>query len=297
MKKLLSLLAATGLVATSGSVAVACNKKTDDKSATTKKDLATITGDSLKLAPEANDQAAAEKAVIDQIKAKLTVTVVKTTDVVFSDFKAAESSDKAGSIVVTAAEKSTLVTGKATFALTFKAAESSSVKKLDDITPKELAPDDQTVEKAKAAATAAIVAYASGAKETTDYVFGDFKAAESSDKAGSLVVTAASDSKLLSGTVTFSLKFKAAESSSVKKLDDITPKELAPDDQTVEKAKAAATAAIVAYASGAKETTDYVFGDFKAAESSDKAGSLVVTAGSGSKLLSGKITFILKFKG
>ncbi|AOG60960.1 hypothetical protein SHELI_v1c10130 [Spiroplasma helicoides] len=126
MKKLLSLLAATGLVATSGSVAVACNKKADDKgTATTKKDLSTITGDSLKLAPDANDEAAAKKAVISQIKAKLTVTVVETTDVAFSDFKAAESSDKPGSIVVTAAEKSTLVTGKATFALTFKAAEAA----------------------------------------------------------------------------------------------------------------------------------------------------------------------------
>ncbi|AOG60976.1 hypothetical protein SHELI_v1c10290 [Spiroplasma helicoides] len=42
MKKLLSLLAATGLVATSGSVAIACNKNKDADSSTEKKDLSVL---------------------------------------------------------------------------------------------------------------------------------------------------------------------------------------------------------------------------------------------------------------
>ncbi|AOG60952.1 hypothetical protein SHELI_v1c10050 [Spiroplasma helicoides] len=128
MKKLLSLLAATGLVATSGSVAVACNKKADDKAAATTKDLSTITGDSLKLAPTANDQAAAETAAIARIKEKLSVDVVKGTDFTIGekDFTAATSS-AAGSLKVTAKTGSTKLTeGKTvTFSLTYKAAEAA----------------------------------------------------------------------------------------------------------------------------------------------------------------------------
>ncbi|AOG60957.1 hypothetical protein SHELI_v1c10100 [Spiroplasma helicoides] len=134
MKKLLSLLAATGLVATSGSVAVACNKKADDKATTsTKKDLTKIGEANLKLAPNANDEAAAKSAVIDQIKAKLSVTVVEKTDITFSDFVKAESSSKAGSIKVTAVESSTLITGSATFSLTFKEAQASTKTQLNKV--------------------------------------------------------------------------------------------------------------------------------------------------------------------
>uniref|UniRef100_UPI0018DD8A4A hypothetical protein n=1 Tax=Spiroplasma helicoides TaxID=216938 RepID=UPI0018DD8A4A len=52
---MLSLLAATGLVASSSSVAVAFNKKANDTTSTTKKDLSTIVKD-LKLWQGAGDK-------------------------------------------------------------------------------------------------------------------------------------------------------------------------------------------------------------------------------------------------
>ncbi|QGS51419.1 lipoprotein [Spiroplasma tabanidicola] len=124
MKKLLSLLGAMGMVATSSSVAVACNNGTSVK------DLSTIKTADLTVAPTANDEAAAKKAVLAQINAKLSVKAVETTDVVFSKFSQATSAEKAGSIVATAAEKSTLVKGTTTFVLTFKSAEASSKTEL-----------------------------------------------------------------------------------------------------------------------------------------------------------------------
>ncbi|AKU80211.1 lipoprotein [Spiroplasma turonicum] len=121
MKKLLGILAATGLVATTGATVVSCGDKKADESSV--KALGDIKGTDLTLAPSANDEAAAKTAAIAKIKSKLSVTVVEKTDVTFSDFKAAESAEKAGSIKVTAVESSKLVSGNVTFTLTFKAAE------------------------------------------------------------------------------------------------------------------------------------------------------------------------------
>ncbi|AOG60954.1 hypothetical protein SHELI_v1c10070 [Spiroplasma helicoides] len=132
MKKLLSLLAATGLVATSSSVAVACNKKADDKkteeTTTTIKDLSTLSGDKLNITPEDDTQDKAEEAVIAQIKKELGVDVVKATDVTFDGFKKAEK-ETDGSIKVTAASTSKLVKGTVTFVLKQKAAEPEEAKK------------------------------------------------------------------------------------------------------------------------------------------------------------------------
>ncbi|AOG60945.1 hypothetical protein SHELI_v1c09980 [Spiroplasma helicoides] len=120
MKKLLSVLAATGLVASSSSVAVACNKKADDTAASTLKDLSKIAAADLKLSPSANTEAAAKTAVIAQIKEKLKVTVVENTDVKFSGFSAATAADKAGKITVESVSTSKLVTGKVEFSLVWK---------------------------------------------------------------------------------------------------------------------------------------------------------------------------------
>ncbi|AOG60953.1 hypothetical protein SHELI_v1c10060 [Spiroplasma helicoides] len=139
MKKLLSLLAATGLVATSGSVAVACNKKAVDTASTASTDLSTIKGADLTVKPSDNTEAAAKTAVLAQIKTKLklTIDVKESTDVVFSAFSAATSA-KTGSIVATAADASKVLTPKktATFALTYVAP--AGKKDLSTITTKEL---------------------------------------------------------------------------------------------------------------------------------------------------------------
>ncbi|QGS52152.1 lipoprotein [Spiroplasma tabanidicola] len=122
MKKLLSLLGAMGMVAASSSVAVACK---NDKSSSEPADLSKLTAQSLTVAPTANDEAAAKVAVITKIKTELSKQVVETTDVIFDRFSAA-TKEKAGSIIVKAAEKSNLVTGTATFTLTFKDSSESS---------------------------------------------------------------------------------------------------------------------------------------------------------------------------
>ncbi|QGS51420.1 lipoprotein [Spiroplasma tabanidicola] len=121
MKKLLSLLGAMGLVATSGSVAVACNK--GDKNTTTK-DLSTIKGDDLKLTPETNTKEAAVTAAVAKIKAKLSVDVVLDTDFTVGEKDFTEATSKAaGSLKITAKSGSKVLTeGKTvTFSLAFKA--------------------------------------------------------------------------------------------------------------------------------------------------------------------------------
>ncbi|AOG60971.1 hypothetical protein SHELI_v1c10240 [Spiroplasma helicoides] len=140
MKKLLSLLAATGLVATSGSVAVACNKKEAEAESIPSKDLASITAKDL--SPSANDEASAKTAATTalkayQAKAKLAV------DYTFGTFTAATASDKAGSIVVAAVKDSKLLTGTVTFTLKYVASaekpeekhELSSVIKTTELGP------------------------------------------------------------------------------------------------------------------------------------------------------------------
>ncbi|AOG60958.1 hypothetical protein SHELI_v1c10110 [Spiroplasma helicoides] len=303
MKKLLSLLAATGLVATSGSVAVACNKKADDKATTTaKKDLTKIGEANLKLAPNANDEAAAKSAVIDQIKTKLNVTVVEKTDITFSDFAKAESSQKAGSIKVTAVESSALITGSATFSLTFKEAgettspsipdvETQSVKvnetKTFDVTIQN--GDNSTILKANV-------------KESEDYLK-DVKAEVKASQDNKNIFTVSFTGKtahegativLTYGEITKNVTVNVNNADSeIKDLKDLA-KSINPAKNTEEEAKKAAKSAIEGFAAGAKEGTDYDFGKFKAAQAGDldavTNGELPVNSHSGSKLLKGSVT-------
>ncbi|AOG60959.1 hypothetical protein SHELI_v1c10120 [Spiroplasma helicoides] len=207
MKKLLSLLAATGLVATSGSVAVACNKKADDKATTDKKDLGSLA-----------------KKELGEIQLSAGETMPSVKELVAAINKANASYGLGESDVEIATSPAQTVTGAtlkakaASTKFTGSVAVTYTVKEfvkqdLSTITGNDLklTPTANTQAAAETAAIAKIKEKL-GVDVVKDTDFTDtYKEATEASKPGSLVVTAKTGSKLLteSKSVTFSLAYVA----------------------------------------------------------------------------------------
>ncbi|AOG60961.1 hypothetical protein SHELI_v1c10140 [Spiroplasma helicoides] len=302
MKKLLSLLAATGLVATSGSVAVACNKKADDKATTASTDLSTIKGADLTVKPSDNTEAAAKTAVLAQIKLKLKLTtdVKDSTDVVFSAFSAATSA-KAGSIVATAADASKVLTPKktATFALTYVAP--AAKKDLSTITTKELGEfsgvgDTPTVGEV----VEQVNAKNSGLSLSADDV--DMTTPSGKDLKASATLTAKSTSTKFEKAVTVTYTYTKSATTTKKDLSTITGNDLkleVADNQQATAESAAIAKVKEKLGVDVVKGTDFTVGssDFTAPQSGT-AGKIKLTSKSDStKLTEGKsVEFTLNLK-
>ncbi|AOG60943.1 hypothetical protein SHELI_v1c09960 [Spiroplasma helicoides] len=303
MKKLLSLLAATGLVATSGSVAVACNKKTDEA---TGKDLSTLGADDLKLQVSDAKKETAVAAVVVQIKAKLKVDAVLDTDFTVGDADfTAPKSDAVGKIKVTAKSGSKLLNeGKsAEFSLTLKAAESTA-KDLATITGDKLnvVSDDATQEKAESVVLAQIKTQLGvEVAKTTDVTFSGFKA-PSESKTGTIIATAVSTSNLVKGSATFTLTLKFDEASTPQDLSTITGDDLKLDPEGDTKEYAIKQAVLLIQ--NKLKVTAVLDKDFTVADSDftaatkDTVGSIKLSSKEGStKLVAGKsVTFSLVYR-
>ncbi|QGS51423.1 lipoprotein [Spiroplasma tabanidicola] len=90
----------------------------------TRKDLSGLSESDLTVAPAKNDEVEAKKVVLAKINEKLSIEAAESTDITFSEFKAATESSKPGSIIATAVKSSALVKGSPLkFTLTFKASD------------------------------------------------------------------------------------------------------------------------------------------------------------------------------
>ncbi|QGS51457.1 lipoprotein [Spiroplasma tabanidicola] len=212
MKKLLSLLGAMGLVATSGSVAVACNKGEKDAKtpafADTLKASEAMVGvkTSIEVSITNGDSKTVLTAVGDDVKINKDVTVV------------VDSNDK-NKFTVTYTGKAEGVDGKLSLAygelkkdLTVTVVADAR-KDLTELLSGalDLKSDAGAYDEAgaKTAALAKIkekLAESGDPKETTDVVFSEFQASTSTSVDGKLVATASESSRLVKGTATFVLK-------------------------------------------------------------------------------------------
>ncbi|AOG60950.1 hypothetical protein SHELI_v1c10030 [Spiroplasma helicoides] len=215
MKKLLSLLAATGLVATSGSVAVACNKKADDKgTATTKKDLSAL----------AKKELGEIQLGVDETmpSVKELVAAVNKTNASYglgeSDVEIAKSpAQTVTGATLTAKSTSTKFTGSVAVTYTVKAFAKLDLSTAITGADLTVAPTANDETAAKTAVLAQINSKLSiTAKETDDVVFSGFSAATDASHPGQIVATAADSSKLLTAkkAATFVLTFKAGDTPS-----------------------------------------------------------------------------------
>ncbi|AOG60298.1 hypothetical protein SHELI_v1c03430 [Spiroplasma helicoides] len=113
MKKLLGLLGAIGLTATSASTVIACPSKNSSSDEDQTFDLSAISANDLVLNPDSNSQEDVEQAAIDTLYDKYNADVVKDTD--FSvEFNQATHFKK-GSLVIKAKSSTNKLLGKATF--------------------------------------------------------------------------------------------------------------------------------------------------------------------------------------
>ncbi|QBQ07276.1 hypothetical protein SGLAD_v1c00750 [Spiroplasma gladiatoris] len=261
MKKLLSLLGAMGMLASTGAVAstvVSCKASTAD--------LSTIKGDDLKLKPTANTEAAAKTAVIAQIKAKLSKTVVEKTDITFSDYKDATSA-AAGSIKVTAVSSSKNVKGSATFSLAFSEApakaELSTVIKVVELGDITIAASD-----GKPTADEILVGVKAKNTEAKDLTVSDFAASEITTSGATL--TGAGDKYQGTVKVTFSKKAASkAELSTVIKVVELGNITIAASD-----GKPNADEILVGVKAKNTEAKDLTVSDFAASEITTSGATL-----------------------
>ncbi|AOG60956.1 hypothetical protein SHELI_v1c10090 [Spiroplasma helicoides] len=307
MKKLLSLLAVTGLVATSGSVAVACKKEPANNTSnntdknTEKKDLTKITEQDLKISPESNEETEAKAAVLAQIKTVLKIDVVENTDITFSDFTKATSAEKTGKIIVSAVESSKLVLGKVTFILNYFEPKDISELKGNDVV---LQIQGNSIEIAKEAVINKIKSkFKVTVVENTDVTFSDFTAPEEGmTKNGKITVKSVSTSKVLVAdkTATFGLLDvkKPEGKADLAKLSEqelqITNENSMDESKTKNYILGVINLKFKAYGVTYK-LEDLKFGVFKAPSGSQDS-SITVEPAKSNTTLTGTATFVLKGK-
>ncbi|WP_342274953.1 lipoprotein [Spiroplasma endosymbiont of Cantharis lateralis] len=200
MKKLLGLLGAAGLVATTSATVVACGDKEGTKTDLSKMELTVASGLTEKEAKESIAKQITAKVKDAKETTDYTITVKAETRAEEGETEETEKPLTDGTkITVAATKESTLLSGSKTIEVGAKAAEKVSLDALDiKITA------DMTLEDAKEAISAAIVKMSKEAVETTDYTISHEPKDGSDDTAltaeDKIQVKAVDTSNLLTGS-------------------------------------------------------------------------------------------------
>ncbi|AUB31693.1 lipoprotein [Spiroplasma floricola] len=271
-----------------GSVEVNYIVKNDIKN---KIDLSKIKGESLEISPLENSESSAKKAVIDQIKSKLSIDVVESTDISFENYKKPTLSEK-GSIEVKSVKASTKVIGSATFILNYKEdrIDLSKIKgeslEISPLENSELSAKKAVIDQIKSKLSIDVV-------ESTDISFENYKKPTLSEK-GSIEVKSVKASTKVIGSATFILNYKEdrIDLSKIKgeslEISPLENSELSAKKAVIDQIKSKLSIDVV-------ESTDISFENYKEPTSTEK-GSIEVKSVKASTKVIGSATFILNYK-